>query len=243
MTLQETRDFLQYLLKEYGKPEDYRKKLSEQPMPEREQERRAATTSQVPQKPIKSKFSPISIATSLDWMSFRGEVTDLNELENFLKTQRDSQSKQFLDIITYYKNDLNRNLVRPSEIDAETSYLFAEKLAEVIKKRLYVLLRSYRAGRYGKGVNSKEYYREIGRNMSIYFDRIGLKTFQLSIGDSFEKAQHHMEPKSTIPTKDDFRNKTIADIFVLPHYFDYYANDGEIKQFWIDGQCSVYTKS
>ena len=184
-------------------------------------------------------FAPISIAGKIDWLRLRANVQNLHELEEFFQTQNDSQSPQFLEIITQYKKELEKNLVIPNYIDEETSLLFAEKIAVMIKDRIYTILQTCSAGKLGKGENPVEYYQQIEKHINVYFRRIGLKVLNLNVGDDISRAKDHMKIIISY-VKESWQNKKIAEIFVQPHYFEYYRDDGELDEYWIDGKCTVY---
>ncbi len=148
-----------------------------------------------------------------------------------------------MDIIRQYKTNLSKNLGRPAgdEIDEDTSSNFAEKLAAVIRNEFYTILSSCQSNSRSYNTTMKLYYRQIGRFVDIYFDRIGLKTFELRRGDPISKAEGHMETNST-PTKDARLDNTIDEVIIQPRYFEYHQNDGQVERQWIDGRCTVYKK-
>ena len=188
------------------------------------------------------KFSPISIASLKDWMNFRMNAENLSELERFFRSQTDSQSPMFLDIIKQYKSALTKKLSSPEDdIDEDTSCDFAEKLAGVIRRDFYTILSSCQSGMRNNNFKQKLYYQQIGRFIDIYFDRIGLKTLELKRGDHISKAEDHVNA-DVIPTQNPQLDKIIDEVIIQPRYFEYHQNDGQVARFWIDGKCVIYKK-
>ena len=261
-TLQESRDFLKRLKEEYGEVLSLIDRLKgkaptvEPTLPtvdtmlptvettkvEPSSEEQAPIIKTPPPKPIKKSFSPIFIETPMDWMLFRMNAENLNELEKFFRSSDNAQSPKFLEIISQYKKELGKNLVKPAddEVDEETSYTFTEKLSNVIQRRFYTIINSCQSGK--RNFASRNYYREIERYVRIYFERIGLKTFELRKYEPFANAQDHMEA-SDVPAPSMRFHMTIDEVIIQPRYFEYVQSDGQIEKFWIDGKCTVYKNS
>ena len=197
-------------------------------------------TNDFPPIPQKNKFSPVSIADSKDWAKLRAEVLDLHELKNFFVGKSDSQSPQFINLIENYKKSVEKNLARSEQTDEDSSNDFVERLAEVIGKRFYTILKSCERGRLGKGAMPKDYYLEIEERIKKYFERIGLQSENIKRMDNFRQWQDHMKVIDEIPAQQIFQDKKICDVEIQPHYFEYYGDDGEIEKFYIDGECTVY---
>ena len=196
--------------------------------------------SSTPQSVQKNKFSPVNIASLKDWAELRAEALDLHELKNFFVGKNDSQSPQFINLIDNYKKSVEKNLINPQETDEDSSNVFVEKLADVIEKRFYTILKSCERGKLGRGEMSKDYYLEMEKRIKKYFDRVGLNSENVKRGDPFQKWQEHMKILATIPAPYDWLNKKISEVEIQPHYFEYHGDDGEIEKFYIDGECTVY---
>ena len=68
-----------------------------------------------PSRPVgtsiqKNKFSPVNIASLIDWAVLRTEALGLNDLINFFKIRTDQQSSLFLKTIEKYKESVEKNL-------------------------------------------------------------------------------------------------------------------------------------
>ena len=194
-----------------------------------------------PTPPKTFSVSPVNISSTKDWMTLRGEILDLHELTNFFAGKMDSQSPKFRNILDDYQKAVEKNLVTPSDIDADSSANFVDKLADIIQKRFFTILKSYKRGLQGKGEQPTEYYQELERRVKKYFERIGLKSDNVRQYSDFRDCRERMNP-TPIPSKNDFYNDKIAEVLLQPHYFEYYDDDGEVRQKWIDGECIVFKK-
>ena len=203
------------------------------------QPRPAASPRTYPTVQVRNKFSPVSIATLRDWAELRAEALDLHELTTFFAGRTDSQSPQFVNMIKKYKEELEKTLSSPPEIDADSSCVFVERISNTFQRRFHQILQSCTSGSRGKGNQPKQYYLEIIECMKKYFARIGLKTEVISSGIEFREVQDHMEPVQ-VKTNNWNENGKVSEVFIQPHYFEYHDDDGEIKKYWIDGKCSVY---
>ena len=193
------------------------------------------------QSPIKtsSTFSPVSIASTIDWIKLRAEVLDLHELKTFLAGKMDSQSPHFSNIIESYCNSAEKALAQPQEINEDSSTNFVDKLSEVIKKRFFTILKSCQKGIQGKGEQPQSYYRELERRVQKYFSRIGLKSDNIKPRSDFRFCQERMNALPT-PAPSPLYNNKINEVFVQPHYFEYHDDAGDVQKRWIDGECTVY---
>ncbi|MBR0260468.1 MAG: hypothetical protein IJQ85_01605 [Selenomonadaceae bacterium] len=187
-------------------------------------------------------ISPVNISSTKDWMTLRGEVLDIHELTNFFAGKMDFQSPKFRNILDAYRNAVEKNLGTPSEIDADSSTNFVDKLADIIQKRFFTILKSYKRGLQGKGENPTEYYQGLENRVKLYFKRIGLKSDNVQRLSNFRDSQERMKP-TTVPTQNSYYDEKIAEVLVQPHYFEYYDDDGEIRKKWIDGECIVFKKN
>ena len=192
-----------------------------------------------PAVPPKNKFSPVNIATQQDWAELRAAALDLHELTMFFAGRIDSQSPQFLNLIKKYREELEKKLVLPAEIDADSSLVFVEKISDTIRRRFYTIIESCTFGMRGRGAMSVYFYREIAMCVRKYFERIGLKIVDVKAGSDFRAVQDYMSV-TVAQTNDWHLNGKIADVSVQPHYFEYHDDDGEVQKFWIEGKCSVY---
>lgn len=191
----------------------------------------------------KNKFTPINIASAIDWIELRLEVLNLSNLNNFFVGKQDSQSGQFLRLIDNYKKSVEKNLAIPSDFNESTaSSIFVEKLSEVIKKRFYVILKSCAAGLRGTAKEPTSYYREIENRVKKYFSNIGLKSVNIPPNANFRDWLEYMEKPEIIPAQYDWQDNKISEVFIQPHYFEYYNDDGEIETFSIEGECTVLKK-
>lgn len=191
---------------------------------------------------VNSKFSPINIASMKDWAELRAVVLDLHDLRNFFAGKQDSQSPQFMNLIETYQNKAEKKLATPPDFDENTSSLFVEKLASVIKKRFHVILKACAPGLQGKGSEPISYYQNISVRVKKYFASIGLKCADVKQKENYRQWMEHMEAISTIPTPFEHWDNLISEIIVQPYFFEYYNEDGEIEKFWIDGECTVFKK-
>lgn len=192
-----------------------------------------------PQPKKTPSLFPVNIATTGDWIRLREEVMDVHELINFFAGKLDAQSPKFRNILDAYRNALEKSLSIPSEIDGDSSANFVDKLADVIKKRFFTILKSYNKGILGKGEQSPEYYRQLENRVKQYFERIGLKSDNVKRFSDFHLSQDRMNP-TPIPAPNRLCDEKIAEVLVQPHYFEYHDDDGEIRKRWIDGECIVY---
>ena len=191
-------------------------------------------------RPIqKNKFSPVNIENSRNWAELKTEVLDLHELKNFFVGKQDSQSPKFINLIEKYKEDVEKKLVSPKEIDEDSSNKFVADLAGIIETRFYTILTSCVRGKNGKGEMPRYYYTEMWEYIKKYFGRIGLKSENVKLFDDY-KYWTEMMKAVEIPTRLEWQDKKIAEVEVQPHYFEYYGDDGEINKFYIDGKCTVY---
>ena len=191
---------------------------------------------------INEKFSPVNIDGMKSWAELRAVVLDLHYLKDFFAGKQDSQSPQFLNIIETYKNSAEKKLSPPHDFDETASYIFVEKLAGVIKKRFYTILKACAPGISGKGAEPASYYKNILERVKNYFANIGLKSANVNPKDNFRDWMEHMEAVATIPTPFEHLDNLISEIIVQPYFFEYYNDDGEIEKFWIDGECTVFKK-
>ena len=202
--------------------------------------------------PTKKFFSPIifpstpkpspgivNIASLKDWVTLREDVLDLHELKNFFAGKSDSQSPMFQNTLEKYQRDVEKNLSSPREIDADSSANFVDKLADVIKKRFFTILKSCHNGLQGKGELPTTYYRELENRVRQYFKRIGLKSDNVKRLDNFKDCQERMNAIPAPVAHSCFDGK-IDEIFIQPHFFEYHDDDGEVRKKWIDGECTVY---
>ena len=164
----------------------------------------------------------------------------MHELKNFFAGKNDPQSPQFINLIENYKKSVEKNLARSEQTDEDSSNDFVERLAEVIGKRFYTILKSCERGRLGKGEMPRDYYLEIEERIKKYFERIGLQSENIKRMDNFRQWQDHMKVIDEIPAQQIFQDKKICDVEIQPHYFEYYGDDGEIEKFYIDGECTIY---
>ena len=181
----------------------------------------------------------VNIASTRDWVALREEVLDLHELKNFFAGKSDSQSPMFQNTLEKYQRDVEKNLSSPREIDADSSANFVDKLADVIKKRFFTILKSCHNGLTGKGELPTTYYRELENRVRQYFKRIGLKSDNVKRLDNFKDCQERMNAIPAPVARSYFDGK-IDEIFVQPHFFEYHDDDGEVRKKWIDGECTVY---
>ena len=194
-------------------------------------------------KPMRKGFSPILIDNSTDWLKYRMNAGNVSELEKFLRSSDNPQSANFLEVVEQYKAELVDNLNAPADdaIDEEMSHTFVERLAIVISNRLYNIVRSCQAGKRKGDFISRCYYRDIERQMYVYFGRIGLRTFELKAGDPISKAQGHADARE-VPTTFARLNNTIEEVIMQPRYFEYYRSDGQVGEYWLEGECTVCKK-
>lgn len=194
-----------------------------------------------PPPPPAFKTSPVNIATMEDWVRLRAEVKDVHRLKNFFERERDTQSSLLSSKIQKYLKELENALTVPARgIDAESSHQFVEKLAEAFEKRFKDILVTCQNGLAGKAPLSKDYYQRLKNLIDEYFNRIGLKVVNVEKFSNYNEVSSYMEAtKIPAPPHPFYRGK-IADVLVQPHYFEYHDEDGEVKKFWIDGQCTVY---
>lgn len=192
-----------------------------------------------PAAPPKNKFSPVNIATQQDWAELREAALDLHELTMFFAGRIDSQSPQFLNLIKKYREELEKKLSLPAEIDADSSLIFVEEISNTLKRRFYTILESCTFGMRGKGAMPVYYYSEIANCVRKYFERIGLKIGDVKAGSDLRAIQDYMSV-TVVQTNNWYLANKIAEVSVQPHYFEYHDDDGEVQKFWIDGKCSVY---
>ena len=187
-----------------------------------------------------NKFSPVNIKDMEDWTRLRATALDLHELKNFFEGRQDNQSQYFISLIDSYKKYVEKNLKFPDDIDAESSSDFVSKLATVIEKRFYTILDSVTRGKAGKADQPQKYYQEIDLLIKQYFERIGLKSEKVKIFDNFKNWQDNFEIVTAVPSPEENMKNKIYEIFIQPHYFEYYDNDGEVEKLYISGKCSIY---
>ena len=192
--------------------------------------------------PPKHKFLPVNISGSKDWWELRMIVLDLHEFKNFFAGKQDSQSPQFLNLINTYANEVEKNLAQPAEFDENASMTFVKKLAEVIEKRFYTILKAYKPGLEGKGKMPRSYYQSLDSLVKNYFKNIGLEPANVRVRSSFRDWREHMKATAVLDAPFEHMDNMIFEVAVQPHYFRCINEDLEEEKFWIDGECSVYKK-
>lgn len=221
-------------------PQRYREPAQPGQPSQSQQSPTSQTQPEYPPPPPKSSLV-IDIKSARDWVSFRERVKDLSTLTNFFTGKRDSQSPMFLKLIQKYQQELGNELTFPKQgIDADASINFVEKLAAVIKKRLFDVLKACQRGLAGKGEMPADFYKNIKFRLAIYFKSIGLVESRIDKNTDFKAVIDRMEAVTKKPTPNPFLRGKIAEVSIHPLYFNYRDADNAVQKFWLDGQCIVF---